>query len=207
MSAPGRSGLMWWGAGYLACAVAIVAFSLKSPTESLGLEPASGASADVESSVGKLVPAALLIGDWTNIVHVDNRPQPVRLQIRAMEPGKTAGKLIYSAPRRCVIDLQYGGAVQGRHVFYFVPFTNCFRYSQDDYFAITGSDDLPRAFVDLSEQPPTYRQMPRDQIASAAEVHSADADPEAKGPIVKTLKYVVHLDGRDIERSQMTREP
>jgi hypothetical protein len=206
MSAPRRSGLMWWGAGYLACAVSIVAFSLNGPAELLGLEPASGSTANVESSGGKFIPPALVIGDWTNIVHVDNRPQPVRLQIRTMEPGKTAGKLIYSNPRRCVIDLQYGGAIQGRHIFYFVPFTNCFRYGEDDYFAITGSDDLPRAFVDLSESPPTYRQMPKGQIASAAEAHSADTDPQARGPMVKTLKYVVHLDGRDIERSQMTRE-
>ena len=202
MSAPGRGGLMWWGAGYLACAVAVIALSLDRPAESLGLEPAAGA----EVSSGQLIPPALLIGDWTNIVQVDNRPQPVRLQIRTMEPGKTAGKLIYSSPRRCVIDLQYGGAVQGRHIFYFVPFTNCFRYGEEDYFAITGSDDLPRASVDLSANQQSYRLLPKDQIASAAENQGADGDPPAGRPLVTTLKYVVHLDGRDIERSQMTRE-
>ena len=206
MSAPGRGGLMWWGVGYFACAVALVVLSLESPAESLGLEPASGSSAGAEASSGPLIPPKLLIGDWANIVQVDNRPQPVRLQIRAMEPGKTAGKLIYSSPRRCVIDLQYGGAVKGRHIFYFVPFTNCFRYGEDDYFAITGSDDLPRASVDLSQQLPSYRQMPKGQIASAANARDADSDPQAAELSVETLKYVIHLNGRDIERSQMTRE-
>ncbi len=206
MSAPGRGGLMWWVAGYLTCAVAAIALSLYSPAESLELEPASGAGAGAEVSSGQLIPPSLLIGDWTNIVHVDNRPQPVRLQIRAMEPGKTAGKLIYSSPRRCVIDLQYGGAVQGRHIYYFVPFTNCFRYGEEDYFAITGSDDLPRASVDLSANQQSYRLLPKDQIASASEAHGDDTDAQVGRPLVTTFKYVVHLDGRDIERSQMTRE-
>ena len=135
--------LLWRGFGFLAAAGAIALLAQPNPVE---LGPASGTTAQT------LVKPEKLIGNWLTVIHTGDRPQPVRLQIHAVELGKTAGKLIYLAPKRCIVDLQYGGPDRDRHFFYLVPFTNCFEYGDDDYVAIMGTGEVPPVFNDLSRQ-------------------------------------------------------
>jgi hypothetical protein len=79
-----------------------------------------------------LVPPESLLGAWRGVINRDGKPQPVALSIKDVTPGRTAGKMTFASPRRCFIDLEYGGPDQGRHIFYMIRFTNCFDYGRDD---------------------------------------------------------------------------
>lgn len=168
---------------------------------------AQAARLDLGKTPENLIPSRMLVGEWLTIVRTDERPQPLRLQIHTVEPGKTAGKLIYSSPKRCTIDLEYGGPDGDEHIFYMVPFTNCFRYGKADYVAFTAAEPASSASSDLTRQAGGYRLMPRKQKASAG---AGDADPPNKKASKKTqiraMQYAIHIGGRRIELGFLTRQ-
>ena len=194
-----------WGAtcvaAGLAAVAAVVALSLIAP-----LQPARSEDAPPHFSgpARAMLPPRLMIGEWQAILVVKGRPQPVRLEIHAVEPGQTAGKLTYSRPRDCTVDLQYGGPDGARHIFYMVPFTNCFRYGKDDYVALSRAEDLPSVFSDLSEDMPVYRSLPRRQRADAGTSDAAEGAAEPL-PIVKQISYEISLGDREIETGLLAR--
>lgn len=172
---------------------------------------AQGARVDLGQEAVNLLPPRMLMGDWLTIVRTSGRPQPARLQIHTMEPGKTAGKLIYSSPRRCIIDLEYGGSDGDKHIFYIVPFTNCFGYKTTDYIAITAVGSLAAISSDLTQRAKDYQRMNKEQKASAG-TSASDADPEqkmpagAEAPNVKSMRYRISLGGRFIEDGLLDRQ-
>ncbi len=155
-----------------------------------------------------LIPPIMLIGDWLTVIRTDGRPQPVRLSIHRIEPGKTAGKLIYASPKRCFVDLEYAGPDGDRHVFYIVPFTNCFRYESSDYVEIMSAQALPGAFNDLSQASPSYRLMPKDQKAAsgASDVRPQRGDLPAGRPMVDRMQYTIRLGDRIAETGLLARQ-
>ncbi len=168
---------------------------------------AQGTRIDLGRTPENLIPSRMLVGDWLTIIRTDERPQPLRLQIHTVEPGKTAGKLIYSSPKRCTIDLEYGGPDGDEHIFYMVPFTNCFRYGKADYVAFTAAEPASSTSSDLTRQAGDYRLMAKDQKASAG---AEDADPpNKKAPKeaqVRAMQYVINIGGRRIELGLLTRQ-
>ncbi len=88
--------------------------------------PAAAVTLDLSAEDENLIPPAALIGEWVAVVEENNYPQPVILRIDRIGPGKRAGKATYSSPRRCVVDVEYGGTHEDQHIFYIIPFTNCF---------------------------------------------------------------------------------
>ena len=190
------------GAARAAALAAIVALNLAAPVEPARSE---GAQPRFFGPARALLPPRLMIGEWRAVLVTDGRPQPVRLEIHTVEPGRTAGKLIYSRPRSCTIDLQYGGPDGVRHIFYMVPFTNCFRYDKDDFVAVSRAEDLPKVFSDLSEEMPVYRALPRRQRAEAGTSDAADGAAGAPRPAVTELSYQVSLGDREIETGILAR--
>ncbi len=191
--------------GSLALSTAVVLLGLLGP-----VVPAypQAARLDIGAAPRNMIPPQLLIGDWLTIIRIDDRPQPVRLQIHTVEPGKTAGKLIYSSPKRCFVDLEYGGPDGDEHIFYIVPFTNCFRYGKADYIAFTAAEPIPGASSDLTRQAKDYRLMSKDQKASAG-TSDSDADPQkggAKAPKVESMRYTITLNRRRVEIGLLTRQ-
>ena len=192
-----------------------VSLALSAAVVLLGLfgtaEPAKAQAAqlDIGSTALNLIPERMLVGNWLSILRIDGRPQPVRLQIHTVEPGKTAGKLIYSSPKRCTVDLEYGGPDGDEHIFYIVPFTNCFRYGKADYVAFLTAAPRPGASSDLTRQAQDYRLMSREQTASAG-APASDADRQkktgAKAPKIQSMAYVVNIGGNGIERGLLTRK-
>ena len=63
-----------------------------------------------------LVPPEALLGEWHAVIKRNGKPQPVSLSIKNVTPGETSGKMTFASPKRCVIDLEYGGPDQGRHI-------------------------------------------------------------------------------------------
>ena len=188
----------------LALSTAVVLLGLFGTAEAA---KAQAAQLDIGPAALNLIPERMLIGNWLSILRIDGRPQPVRLQIHTVEPGKTAGKLIYSSPKRCTVDLEYGGPDGDEHIFYIVPFTNCFRYGQADYIALTAAQSLSGASSDLTRQAKDYRLMSKDQIANAG---TSDADPRetkaAKRPKVEAMQYAINIGGRRMEFGLLTRQ-
>ncbi len=179
------------------------------------LGPVERASADsVRLNIGdaprSLIPIKLLIGEWLTIVRTNGRPQPVRLHIHTVEPGKTAGKLIYASPRRCTVDLEYGGPDRGRHIFYIVPFTNCFQYRKTDHIALINAEPLTQTLSDLSAEAGNYRHMPKDQSARAdgatSDADPAKTPPTKSGPLVERMEYRIVLGERAVESGILTRQ-
>ena len=194
-------------AGRAALGVAIVALALLGP---LQRAPAERARLDIGQAPPTLIPPHLLVGEWLTIVRTEGKPQPVRLRIHTIEPGKTAGKLIYSSPRRCVVDLEYGGPDGDLHIFYIVPFTNCFRYTKTDFVALGSIEPLAGAFRGLSAEAEGYRDMPRDQRAGTG-APASDADsPGERVPTsrlkLERMEYVINLGGRPVEDGLLTRQ-
>ncbi len=190
--------------------------ALAAVTLGLGLVgPAGRAAADqVRVDLGAaprdLIAPNALIGNWLTVVRYKDRPQPVRLELHTVEPGKTAGRLIYSSPKRCFVDLEYGGPDRDRHIFYIVPFTNCFRYRKTDYISITGIEPETPVFSDLSAQGQGYRQVPKDQRASA-DTAASDADPldspaPIGGDLAQQMEYVITLGDQSLESGILTRQ-
>ncbi len=133
-----------------------------------------------------LVPPEALLGEWRAIIKRNGQPQPVALSIKDVTPGKTAGKMTFASPKRCVIDLEYGGPDQGRHIFYMIRFTNCFDYGRTDFVALAQvpGEDISALFEDGAEE-----ELRR---ARAAEILSrftlGQSQPEAapgSGPVDK----------------------
>ncbi len=91
---------------------------------------------DLGFAAANLVPPEALLGEWHAVISRDGHPQPVTLSIKQVTPGKTAGKMTFASPKRCFIDLEYGGPDQGRHIFYMIRFTNCFDYGRSDFIAL-----------------------------------------------------------------------
>ncbi len=91
---------------------------------------------DLGYAAENLVPPEALLGEWHAVISRNGHPQPVTLSIKEVTPGKTAGKMTFASPKRCFIDLEYGGPDRGRHIFYMIRFTNCFDYGRTDYIAL-----------------------------------------------------------------------
>jgi len=170
---------------------------------------AQAARLDIGAPPANMIPPQMLVGEWLTVIRIDDRPQPVRLRIHTVEPGKTAGKLVYSSPRRCIVDLEYGGPDRDEHIFYIVPFTNCFRYGKADYIAFRAAEPLSGASSDLTRQAKDYRLMSREQKASVDD-SASDADPTkskaGKMPKIQSMRYTVSVGGRNIELGLLTRQ-
>ncbi len=92
---------------------------------------------DLGYAAENLLPPEALLGEWHAVINRDGHPQPIVLTIQNVTPGKTAGKMTFASPKRCVIDLEYGGPDRGRHIFYMIRFTNCFDYGRRDFVALS----------------------------------------------------------------------
>ena len=92
---------------------------------------------DLGYGVEDMVPPEALLGDWLVVMSRNGKPQPVALTINDVTPGKTSGKMTFGSPRRCYIDLEYGGPDRGQHIFYMIRFTNCFDYGPSDFVALS----------------------------------------------------------------------
>lgn len=157
-----------------------------------------------------LIPPLMLVGDWLTVIKTDDRPQTVRLELYRIEPGKTAGKMIYASPKRCFVDLEYAGPDGDRHVFYIVPFTNCFQYQAADFVELRSAQALPSAFNDLSQPSPSYRMMPKDQKAESG---AADSDAQPQGavspagrPMIDRMQYTIRLGDQVYETGLLARQ-
>jgi hypothetical protein len=108
---------------------------------------------DLGYAAENLVPPEALLGEWHAVINRGGNPQPIVLSIMNVTPGKTAGKMIFASPRRCVIDLEYGGPDRGRHIFYIIRFTNCFEYARTDFIALAqvAGDDIAALAADGAE--------------------------------------------------------
>jgi hypothetical protein len=100
------------------------------------------------------MPPEALLGEWYTVLDRGGSPQPVTLSIVNVTPGKTAGKMTFASPKRCYIDLEYGGPDRGRHIFYIIRFTNCFDYGRSDFIALSQvpGDDLAVATAEDAEE-------------------------------------------------------
>lgn len=149
---------------------------------------------------------ALLVGEWTTILQDGDYPQPVTLTINRVAPGKSAGKMTYSNPRRCFIDLQYGGPHEGRHIFYIIRFTNCFEYEKTDFVAITGSPSPEAIRAQARKQ--RIGRFESLEDGDADEVAEAETPPdEAQAPEERLahIRYSVVLNGEERETAILNR--
>ncbi len=112
----------------------------------LALSSGSGRAVklDLDLEAKGLIPPEDLMGEWLAIIEHKGYPQPVTLRIQHVEPGETAGKMTYASPRRCFLDLEYGGPHEGRHIFYIIRFSNCFEYRSTDFVAIAKAPEAER---------------------------------------------------------------
>jgi hypothetical protein len=150
------------------------------------LRAQQAARLDLGYAAENLVPPEALLGEWHAVIRRDGKPQPVTLSIKDVTPGKTAGKMTFASPKRCVIDLEYGGPDQGRHIFYMIRFTNCFDYGRTDFIALAQvpGEDIAALLADGTEE--------ESRRARAAEILSkfklGQSEPEGAkdtGPIDK----------------------
>ncbi len=109
---------------------------------------------DLGYEAENLVPPEALLGEWHAVTSRDGKPQPVSLSVKDVTPGKTAGKMTFASPKRCVIDLEYGGPDRGRHIFYMIRFTNCFDYGRGDFIALAPvpGDDVAARSADGAKE-------------------------------------------------------
>jgi hypothetical protein len=165
----------------------------------VALSAGRSTSVDLGLQAPNLIAPNQLVGEWLTIVRVNGRPQPVRLVIQRIEPGKTAGKLIYSSPRRCNVDLEYGGPDGDRHIFYMIPFTNCFDYKKTDYVAVWLAD------------PAFDAGGGSKQHAGTGATDSADTAPSGTSLVpriqgVERVRYAVIMDDKQTETGLLTRQ-
>lgn len=131
-----------------------------------------------------MVPPEALLGDWLVVISRNGKPQPVALTINDVTPGKTSGKMTFGSPRRCYIDLEYGGPDQGRHIFYMIRFTNCFDYDPSDFVALSQvpGEDIAAPVEDVTENKPANAEILAKFNLGVSEAQAAEpvAEPVAE---------------------------
>ncbi|MFQ6017944.1 MAG: hypothetical protein ACE5KF_07085 [Kiloniellaceae bacterium] len=154
-----------------------------------------------------------LVGEWFAMVEEKTYPQPVYLRIGRVKPGKTAAKMTYASPRRCVVDLEYGGPHEGRHIFYIIRFTTCFEYGKSDFVAI--SQAPPEADGDATEERgevaggaggPAEAGETRDVAVGETASLPEGFDERMDDGKVDRILYAVNLGGIERESAIMTRQ-
>lgn len=156
-----------------------------------------------------LVPPEALLGEWHAVISRDGSPQPVTLAIKDVTPGKTAGKMTFASPKRCVIDLEYGGPDQGRHIFYMIRFTSCFDYGRTDFIALSqvpGEDIAPLFEDGAAEESRRARAaeilskftLGQSEPTAAKDADPIDEVPAAAGPPkgLGRIVYAINLAGK-----------
>jgi len=163
---------------------------------------------DLGYEAENLVPPEALLGEWHAVTSRDGKPQPVSLSVKEVTPGKTAGKMTFASPKRCVIDLEYGGPDQGRHFFYLIPFTNCFAYGRGDFIVLTPApgEDIAALFPDAAEEAAKRRRAAEilkkfDLGQSESEIAQGavpiDQAPAADSPSgLGRIVYAINLAGQ-----------
>ncbi len=163
---------------------------------------------DLGFAAENLVPPEALLGEWQAVIRRNGRPQPVTLSIKQVTPGKTAGKMTFASPKRCFIDLEYGGPDRGRHIFCMIRFTNCFDYGRNDFIALAQvpGEDIAALLADGAEEEVrraraaeilskfTLGQSEPDAVPGAGPIDNdpAAAPPKGLGRIV----YAINLAGQ-----------
>ena len=194
---------------WAALAVLILLTLLPTPGRALKL--------DLSFAGENLVPPEDLVGEWAAVVEIQTKPQPVTLRINVVTPGKTAGRLTYSSPRRCFIDLEYGGPHEGRHIFYMIRFTNCFEYQNSDFVALSRDPDAEtdREAAATAAAEARKKKKQQDLLAKfsfgEAERGGTELDDEdhAGAPPHKKAErivYTVSLGGEEHESAIMVRQ-
>ncbi len=161
---------------------------------------------DLGFAAANLVPPEALLGEWHAAIHRNGQPQPVSLSIRRVTPGKTAGKMTFASPKRCFIDLEYGGPDQGRHIFYMIRFTNCFDYGRDDFIALSQvpGEDLTTLFADGTEAKPSKASeiLKKFNLGQPEPVPTHGTGPTGEGPVAAAppkglgrIVYAINLGG------------
>ncbi len=191
-----------------ALAVLVLLTLLSTPGRALEL--------DLSFAGENLVPPEDLVGEWAAVVEVAAKPQPVTLRIDQVTPGKTAGKLSYSSPRRCFIDLEYGGPHEGRHIFYMIRFTNCFAYQSSDFVALSRDPgaETDREAAAAAAAKARKKKKQQDLLAKfdLGQADHAGAEPNGEGPAgaeprkkAERIVYTVSLGGEERESAIMVR--
>ncbi len=163
------------------------------------------------------MPPEDLVGEWAAVVEIQAKPQPVTLRIDQVTPGKTAGKLTYSSPRRCFIDLEYGGPYEGRHIFYMIRFTNCFEYQSSDFVALSRDPDAETEQEAAAAAAAKARKKKKQQDLLAkfdlGQADHAGAEPNGESPAgakprkkAERIVYTVSLGGEERESAIMVRQ-
>ena len=164
-----------------------------------------------------LVPPEDLVGEWAAVVEIRAKPQPVTLRIDRVILGKTAGKLSYASPRRCFIDLEYGGPHEGRHIFYMIRFTNCFEYQSSDFVALSRDPDAEtdREIAAAAAAKAQKKKKQQDLLAKfdLGQADHAGAEANGESPAgakprkkAERIVYAVSLAGEERESAIMVRQ-
>ncbi len=196
-------------AAWAALAVLILLTLLPTPGRAVKL--------DLGFAGENLVPPEDLIGEWATVVEVQAKPQPVTLRINVVAPGKTAGRLTYSSPRRCFIDLESGGPHEGRHLFYMIRFTNCFEYQSSDFVALSRDPDeeTDREAAAAVAAQARKKKKQQDLLAKfdLGQADHAGAEPNGESPAgakprkkAERIVYTVSLGGEEHESAIMVRQ-
>ena len=196
-------------AAWAALAVLILLILLPTPGRAIEL--------DLSFAGENLVPPEDLVGEWAAVVEIQDNPQPVTLQIDQVTPGKTAGKLSYSSPRRCFVDLEYGGPHEGRHIFYMIRFTNCFEYQSSDFVALSRDPDAEtdREIAAAAAAKARMKKKQQDLLAGfdLGQADHAGAEPIGEGPAgaiahkkAERIVYAVSLGGKERESAIMVKQ-
>ncbi len=163
---------------------------------------------DLGYAAENLVPSEALLGEWFAVLKRNGRPQPVSLSIKDVTPGKTAGKMTFASPKRCVIDLEYGGPDQGRHIFYMIRFTNCFDYGRNDFIALAQvpGEDIAGLRRDGAEEEArraraaeilSKHTLGQSEPEDAKAAEPTDEDPAAVPPKgLGRIVYAINLAGQ-----------
>ncbi len=169
------------------------------------LRAQQAARLDLGYAAENLVPPEELLGVWHAVISRDGKPQPVTLSIKQVTPGKTAGKMTFASPRRCVIDLEYGGPDRGRHIFYMIRFTNCFEYGRSDFIALAQvpGEDIAALRADGAEEKSSKGAeilkkfgLSQPEPAAAQGTGAIDKDPVAEPPkSLGRIVYAINLAG------------
>ena len=179
----------------------------------LALPPAPGRAVELDLGFAaeNLVPPEDLIGEWSAVVEVKKHPQPVTLQIVEVTPGKTAGKMTFASPRRCFIDLEYGGPHEGRHIFYMIRFTNCFEYENSDFVAVSRIPSEIAARKAAKETAPMRDAKAKRQQDILDQYELGQGGPNGAQPAIEPRKklehilYAIGLDGEEHEAGVLAR--
>ncbi len=196
-------------AAWAALAVLVLLTLLPTPGRALKL--------DLAFAGENLVPPEDLVGEWAAVVEVEAKPQPVTLRIDEVTPGKTAGKLSYSSPRRCFIDLEYGGPHEGRHIFYMIRFTNCFEYQSSDFVALSRDpgEETEREAAAVVAAKARKKKKQQDLLAKfdLGQADHAGTEPNGESPAgakprkkAERIVYAVSLGGEERESAIMVRQ-